>query len=239
MLEKGGVMVKADSGKVEKLEKINLSEAAFDAMEKKIASGIWAVNKKIPSEPELASGFGISRIVLREALARLRGAGYIEVRTGEGTFVSHRTRVFSIGDGVPLTSILQFRYTNEPECAFLAASKDSDTTEMGQIFEEMLKLPPEDIDNYARLDCEFHIAIARATENPLFASIIDTVLGRKYGPTMVNTIQIIGKETANADHQALYEAIKTKNADRAKEVMQEHLAKVIRGVPQQETRKLR
>jgi DNA-binding FadR family transcriptional regulator len=223
---------------MDKIEKINIADVAFEAMEGEIMRGEWPVNTKIRSEMELASELGISRVVLREALARLRGAGYIEVRPGAGTYVVRRSRKFSMDSGVELMPVLGFRRIIEPESISMAADKGSGIDEIEGYFTTMINTPTEDIDSYAKADCDFHIAIARASGNFIIESIMDEILGRKYSQTMITTVGLIGKEVANRDHQSMVEALRSKDAQKAKEAMQNHLDKVIKNWQKEDKNKV-
>src|SRR5215475_10024187 len=59
----------------------------------RIGQGKLAAGTRLPSEPELAAEFGVSRATLREALRALEGQGLVRRRWGSGTYVTERTRV--------------------------------------------------------------------------------------------------------------------------------------------------
>lgn len=52
-----------------------------------ISSGKWRLNHRLPSEAELGSDYGISRITVRQALASLEAEGLLRREAGRGTFV--------------------------------------------------------------------------------------------------------------------------------------------------------
>lgn len=56
---------------------------------KKITDGEWKYNEKIPTEVELCSQYGISRMTVRQAIDDLKNKGYIAKKQGLGTFVTH------------------------------------------------------------------------------------------------------------------------------------------------------
>jgi GntR family transcriptional regulator len=58
-----------------------------------IASGKMPPGSQLPPEPELATGFGVSRATLREALRSLEEDGFLTRTRGAGTFVTHRPRL--------------------------------------------------------------------------------------------------------------------------------------------------
>jgi GntR family transcriptional regulator len=59
-----------------------------EVLKEQIESGAWATGEALPSEPELARRFGISRVVVRQALAILEDDRQIVRVKGRGTFVA-------------------------------------------------------------------------------------------------------------------------------------------------------
>lgn len=56
-----------------------------------IESGQWQPNQLLPSEPELARKFGVSRTTVRLAIGDLAASGYVVRKQGRGTYVAERT----------------------------------------------------------------------------------------------------------------------------------------------------
>ncbi len=92
-----------------------------DALERGIASGRYAPFARLPSEQALMSQYDVSRVTVRQALAKLQRKGLIEVKQGKGTFVAaaivrhgldNLTGFYDslIAQGLrPSTSLLDFR----------------------------------------------------------------------------------------------------------------------------------
>src|SRR5919199_270567 len=74
---------------IQPLPRLTLFEALAAQIEESILSGQLEAGAKFPSEEALRKQFGVSRPVVREALARLRERGLIETLNGRGTFVKH------------------------------------------------------------------------------------------------------------------------------------------------------
>lgn len=72
------------------------------ALRNKILSGQYELGEKLPSENELVKKFGVSKITIRHALARLEAEGLITRKSGKGTFV---------GETISVTK--QFTFTNQ------------------------------------------------------------------------------------------------------------------------------
>jgi|SRR5882757_510645 len=76
-----------------------LSEEVRQQLAEELSNGTYAPNEKLPSEPEFAKRYGISRPTLREILSGLERDGLIRRVHGVGTFVTpKRTRVHSVLD---------------------------------------------------------------------------------------------------------------------------------------------
>src|SRR5204863_1480167 len=69
------------------------SASVHDELSERIDQGRLAAGTRLPSEPELAAEFGVSRATLREALRALEGQGLVRRLWGSGTYVADRTRV--------------------------------------------------------------------------------------------------------------------------------------------------
>lgn len=67
-----------------------LHEYIYSDLVKKIVSGEYKENHKIPAEPELEAYYGVSRITVRKAIEDLQNAGYVEKIRGKGTVVQSR-----------------------------------------------------------------------------------------------------------------------------------------------------
>ena len=163
---------------LQKIEKQNVGDMVFEQLKDSIMAGEWKPGEKMPSENELVSILGVSRISVRSALQRLSGLGLIESRRGEGTFV----RKFYSTDGlkavIPViamtahdrSSLFEFRRIIEVEAAALAAERADDKILHGM--EDSLEgmLDPE---TAAEADFAFHNMVAKATTNPFIISIYE------------------------------------------------------------------
>lgn len=105
----------------------NAFEETIEGLLRNIKLGLFAVGDKLPAERELAGLLGVSRATLRDALAELQKAGYVEVQRGRygGTYVAER-RPPGPGtaadlDPAEVNDVLTFRAVLEPAAASLAA----------------------------------------------------------------------------------------------------------------------
>ena len=68
-----------------------LSERVADALTAEIRSGRLRPGDKLPTEPELAEQFSVSRTVVREAVSRMKSVGLVDSRQGSGVYVLEAT----------------------------------------------------------------------------------------------------------------------------------------------------
>src|SRR5215467_9419137 len=98
-------------------------------MRQAIRTGDWAVDQRIPPEPELVSALGVGRNTVREAVRALSHAGLLEVRQGDGTFVRATSEISGAVRrlcGDELREVRQVRRLLEVEGARLATAHRTD-----------------------------------------------------------------------------------------------------------------
>src|SRR5690348_13268483 len=153
-----------------------------ERLRRAIEAGELKTGEKLPSEPELASLFGISRSAVREALKVLELSGYLEVRRGYGggTFVqAGPAEEFTTVPPPPLPAVsvssrqlLEVRSAIEPYAARLAAAcKPQDRDRL----EHLVHAAPVDEDRPAevlRATFDFHLEIVRTGANPVFVGVL-------------------------------------------------------------------
>lgn len=196
-----------------------------------IIDGRLRPGDQLPTEQELANMFGVSRNVVREAIARLRTEGVLRSRQGAGVFVTEaQARAAFRIEREELQDVSQFRHLFELRClleieaAGLAASRRG-KSDVKSIEVAMKQL--SDDANSIDADLNFHRAIARACGNSYIATFISFIsehvretiaMGRSTLDPDINA-QIQVKE-----HSAIHEAILKGEAAQARAAMRKHLA---------------
>jgi DNA-binding FadR family transcriptional regulator len=120
-------------------DKRSLSEKVLDAVTRSILSGEWAEGEAMPTEPELAGQFGVSRSVIRDAARMLVAKGLVEVRRGKGMYVaSSPTKAFAEALVLALRrrkasawDVEEFHALLLPEIFALAARRATETEKAG------------------------------------------------------------------------------------------------------------
>ena len=74
--------------KLESNKKAPLYQQLYDAILNKVRSGEYQVGEKIPSEEQLMTIYGVSRVTVRNAIKQLVDENILIKRHGKGTFVS-------------------------------------------------------------------------------------------------------------------------------------------------------
>lgn len=212
----------------------HLPDQIAEEILRQISSGELAEGDNLPTEISLAEMFGVSRNVVREAIARLRSDGVIETRQGRGASVlpqSERTtfRVdpdrLTMGDN--LGQLFELRGLLEIEAAGLAARRHS-PPQLGTIKEalERMKACSDFSEEMIVADADFHRAVAAASNNSYLAGIIDYLSSR-----LQQTIRATGETYTSGDllqitigeHEAIWIPIKTGDPAAAQAAMKRHI----------------
>ncbi|HEX8806197.1 MAG TPA: GntR family transcriptional regulator, partial [Candidatus Aquilonibacter sp.] len=108
------------------VKRSGLADQVIAGVRELIARGTYRVGDRLPEEPELCELFGVGRSTLREAMRVLASRGIVEVRHGEGTFVTTRAHDASLEERlerVALDEIYEARVLIERPLAELAAQR--------------------------------------------------------------------------------------------------------------------
>jgi GntR family transcriptional repressor for pyruvate dehydrogenase complex len=220
----------------------NLTGEVVARIAAEIRSGRLEPGARLPTEQELMSAMGVSRTVVREAVAALRAEGLVTTRQGSGAFVaSDSSRVpFRIDpDGLSsiedVLEVMELRLAIEVEAAALAAERS--TRQRAQSIREAVDAIEVAIakgEGAVSEDFAFHRAIARASGNARFAELLE-FLGRHIIPRQSIRIALntpveqrryllrIQKE-----HHDIFEAILGGDARRARNAMRAHLTRSLK-----------
>lgn len=192
-----------------------------------IELGEFAVGTKLPAEAALGREFEVSRSVVREALRGLQALGLTVSRTGKGTFVvanrptdSPRFGPYSARDLVEVR-----RHVEVPAAGYAAGRH---TPEDLDTLTELLERMEQETDNavWVALDSLFHIAIAQASGNPVFAKVIEEIRDALARQSAFLNQRGGRREGSNAEHRRIVEAITTGSSAAATAAMTVHLNRV-------------
>ncbi len=216
-----------------------LAHDLADALGDRIAGGELTPGTQLPTEAAFMDEFGVSRTVVREALSKLQQTGAVRTRHGVGTFVvgpPDAGKGFRIGPRHLATlrdviAVLELRIGIETEAAALAAQRrdDSHLKSMRAALDDFTHAVEAGRDA-VEADLRFHREIARATGNPHFSGLMAT-LGAKIIPrARLGADDVLDQERSiylrrvNTEHESIYDAIATGDAEGARAAMRTHLA---------------
>jgi len=161
-----------------------LTEAAIRQIREMIAEGALAPAAKLPPEAELASDLGASRNTVREAVRALVTAGVLDVRRGDGTYVTS-LRPEQLLDGIGAAAelmgndfsleLVQVRRILEPAATAMAALRidDESLAELEILLAKMRSAESQEV--LVQMDSDFHAVVAAASGNSTLASMLGGV----------------------------------------------------------------
>jgi len=218
--------------------KPKLAERVVAALRGKVLGGEFAPGHKLPTEIQLTEAFGVSRTVIREAMATLAADGLVEPRQGAGVFVrDHPTLAFGsisldIGNKISQAiNVLEVRMGIEIESAGLAALRRNSAQEaqIQEAFFEFERLLALD-EATGKADFAFHRSIALATNNPFYVEVLDA-LGARTIPCDVTspwgTESVLTRdyqEGLQREHLVILNAISASDPQAARDAMRQHLS---------------
>jgi GntR family transcriptional regulator, transcriptional repressor for pyruvate dehydrogenase complex len=222
---------------IQPLQRLSLFEALAAQIEEWILSGTLEAGAKLPSEDSLGRQFGVSRPVVREALAQLRERGLIETVSGSGTFVKrpdadHLTdavlrhlRVAG-GETASIAKVYEARLAIESATARLAAERASehDFSEIESRLETM-RTSARDARLWTASDLGFHLAVAEASHNPFLATLLAPLVKViEHGIFETFTRSRAAVRAGLLAHERVFECIRAGDPVHAEQAMREHLA---------------
>jgi GntR family transcriptional repressor for pyruvate dehydrogenase complex len=186
---------------------------------------------KLPTEKVLCERYGVSRTVVREAIARLKNEGILVGRQGAGTFIAKRRghNIFRLIPGTQknehFKSVFELRLGVEVVGAGLAAERRT-REDLGRLKSAISAMA----DPLTRSDADiaFHIAVASATRNPLYESFVgflsnelSDVIAEAVQNTMSRHPQDV--EGVLREHRNILDGIVDSDPAAAKLAMETHL----------------
>lgn len=224
-----------------------LTGRTIRALREHIADAQLAKGQKLGSLNDLSMQFGVSKTVIREAVAALRSDGVVEARHGVGVFVKDiaapaAENGVEVGPDAVLAplarlktsfmDLLELRMAFEVHAAGLAATRrswaqESNIWNAARQFEASV----DDESSLDHLDFVFHRSISEATNNGAFIEFFGLMslqimpqpaFSREVNPALITPTYI---ENSVKEHRAICEAISAGNAEQAREAMRAHLSR--------------
>ncbi|MGO9958598.1 MAG: FadR/GntR family transcriptional regulator [Solirubrobacteraceae bacterium] len=187
---------------------------------------------KVPSERELTGQLGVGRSTVREALNGLAMLGIVEIRHGQGAFVSEESGHLS--EPSAITAALERGVTNEfiearliieVEVARLAASRrtDEDLARLAAAISEQEAALRGDLDELIDVAASFNVLLAEAAHNEVLSAMIQSFVSLmvERAPRIYSLDGFA--EWDIGEHRGIFAAVNDRDADRAGMLMREHI----------------
>jgi DNA-binding FadR family transcriptional regulator len=200
-----------------------------------ILKGAYARGQRLPAERHLAEHFGTSRSTVRQALLQLEELALVTRRIGSGTFVNHpaEPNEAHVAENTSPLQLIEVRQAVEPHMARMAVAHAT-ARDIESLADALAALESSGADQelFSSADERFHLALAQATDNPLMVWLyrhINGVRGHaQWGEMKRKILTRDNIDLYNAQHRALYEAIRRRDIAAAVRCIDEHLEKARR-----------
>ncbi|MGI5351268.1 FadR/GntR family transcriptional regulator [Streptomyces sp. CA-250714] len=163
-----------------------VTDEAIEKIKSMIVSGALAPGDRLPRESELATELGLSRNSLREAVRALSLIRVLDVRQGDGTYVTSldpkplleaMSFVVDFHRDDTVLEFLAVRRILEPAATALAATRIA-VAELDALESGLDALGPEpSVEELVAADLEFHHRIVAACGNSVLCSLLDGLAG--------------------------------------------------------------
>jgi GntR family transcriptional repressor for pyruvate dehydrogenase complex len=201
-----------------------LVDQIIEEIQEWISLGQFTPGERLPVEDALTTKLGVSRTSLREAVSVLARSGVLDVRQGDGTYVREPVPA---GESLharlrraAALDVYEVRRVLELETARLASERrtEGDLRAMRKhLAARDAARAGDDLDGLVEVDVALHVAIARASRNPVLADLFGS-FAAVLRDTIADVIRDpIAQEDTTDLHHAIVQAIVDRNAAAAME----------------------
>jgi GntR family transcriptional repressor for pyruvate dehydrogenase complex len=215
------------------------SQAIYQSLKGSIVDGRLCSGTRLPTERALATRFGAARNTVRKTMNLLVSEGLIIRHVGRGTFVARdvakSAEATSEAPEFSLGELLEARLMFEPMLAELVAERATDEDLAGlSAYLEALRNAVTWTE-FKEAKYALHLAIVRASRNNFMISLFETIIAsrRKSGwgrpgghPLPISAV----REAAARDNAAIVEALRSRDAVAAREVIRSYLLRTLLSV---------
>jgi GntR family transcriptional repressor for pyruvate dehydrogenase complex len=212
-----------------------VTEDAIETIRDLIATGQWGPGARLPRETDLAAQLGLSRNSLREAVRALSLARVLEVRQGDGTYVSslEAEELFqptllatNLMQGRTVLELFEVRRMLEPEAAAMAALRaDDDVVRDLRAELDAMFAAGDRAEDLVAADTAFHDVVARAPGNGVLRALLRSLSTSTVRARLWHGIaDRDALDVARAEHARIYHAIATGDVDLARAAALVHIA---------------
>ncbi|GAA4435069.1 FadR/GntR family transcriptional regulator [Actinokineospora soli] len=213
-----------------------VTDEAIEKIKGMIVSGELGPGSKLPREADLAERLGLSRSSLREAVKALSLIRVLDVRQGDGTYVTSLQPsllldalgfVVDFHQDASVLHFLEVRRILEPAATAMAATlmPDAEIAALRGVLEAL----DEDasVEELVANDLEFHRRIAAGSGNPVMCSLLDGLSGPTARARIWRGLTQEGAVSRTREqHNAILEAIENRQPELARSWSTVHIAGV-------------
>lgn len=213
--------------------KDRLEIQVYKQLRDKIRFGTYAIGQRLPSENELSEEHGVSRPVVRAALAKLRDSGLIVSRQGAGSFVNDgpqtdRSGFTALGSISDIAAFFDYRRLIEARAAELAA-RNADATGIARLRQVLTEIEQRlgRGEDAVTTDFTFHTTIADLSDSRFLAETVGMLRPHWiFVGNFLRSLDASGDRTGrrmNDEHKAIVEAIAASDPAAARIAMMTHI----------------
>jgi GntR family transcriptional repressor for pyruvate dehydrogenase complex len=163
---------------------VAVTDEAIEKIKAMIVSGTLRAGDRLPKEADLAAELGLSRSSLREAVRALALMNILDVRQGDGTYVTSLeptlllealSFIVDFHRDATVLELLQVRRILEPAATAMAAERatEAELEDLGKLLDSLGEAPSAD--EQVAKDQEFHRRIAACSGNTVLSSLVETM----------------------------------------------------------------
>ncbi|MFE5791362.1 FadR/GntR family transcriptional regulator [Streptomyces sp. NPDC056503] len=222
---------------------MSLTDKAIAQIRELIRTGVLPPGSKLPPEPELAAQLGLSRNLAREAVKALSVARILEIRRGDGTYVTSLQPTLLLeglggavellqGDSGALRDLMEVRRLLEPAATALAATRitDEQLAEVKRRLDAMREAR-DDVEQLNTHDAAFHRAVVSATGNDTLLTLLEAISGRTLRARIWRgLIDADAADRTLAEHEAIYRALSRRDASLSEAAALMHVSSTEQGL---------
>jgi len=215
---------------------VAVTDEAIEKIKAMIVDGTLRAGDRLPKEADLAAELGLSRSSLREAVRALSLMNILDVRQGDGTYVTSLeptlllealSFIVDFHRDATVLELLQVRRILEPAATAMAAERatDAELDELGKLLDSLGENPSAD--ELVANDLEFHRRISALSGNSVLSSLVETMSAPTTRARVWRGLTQAGAwERTLAEHRAILHAMVLRDAEAARSWSTVHIASV-------------
>lgn len=199
------------------IQRKSLAQEVADLIQHDIRSGVYALNAKLPTEPELMKHYGVGRSSVREAIKYLERSGYLNVMQGIGTWIistggheslENTLQQANLSDWYEVRQLLETKITQKAALN----RKEEHLQKLETVLQKRRQFAQEGrLEETVKADVAFHLIIAESCGNHLLYEIYKAIsvhLSQFFADQYADTGIFVRSQKL---HEELYDQIKAQN----------------------------